>query len=195
MQTKLPSPAPRGRSWAVEGVPGPHVWRHQHACAGSQSLAEHSWKQQMVRTGCWFGKAEAKAKFYSSPSCSFLQLSVWLLASPSLSILPIPLCTCLRAGSTCVGAEGFYSGAGRLHGGPLVCAAHPVPQGSFLGYSGLWAVTPPSSCACSKFIIQLLQIWSASCVTPTGLIGSQAAAWLSWLGAGGLTAESAGCRF
>lgn len=63
-----------------------------------------------------------------------------------------------------------------------VNAAHPVPQGSciFFGHSGLWAVTPSSSCACSKFIFQLLQIWSTSCVTQTGPIGSEAAAWLSW---------------
>lgn len=40
----------------------------------------------MVGTGCWFGKAEDKAKFYSSPSYSLLQLSMYLLASPCLCL-------------------------------------------------------------------------------------------------------------
>lgn len=118
----------------------------------------------MVGTGCWFGKAETKAKFYSFPSCSFLQLSMCLLASPCLSpLLPIPLCTCLGARNTYVGADGFYSGVERLHGSHWsvpsgMSAAHPVPQGFclFFGLSGLWTVTLPFSCARSKFIFQLL---------------------------------------
>lgn len=156
--------------------------------AGSQSLAEH------IESSRWLGQVAGLKKhrlklnstaFPHVPCCSSACTSRPLHAS--LSMLPIPLCTCPKARSTCIGPDGFFSGAGRLCGSHWsvpsgVNAAHPVPQGSclFFGHSGLWAVTPPSSCACSKLIFQLLQIWSASHVTPTGPFGSEAAAWLSW---------------
>lgn len=159
---------------------------HDELSARSQSLAEHSessrWLEQVA------GLEKLRLKLNSAPLPHVPSCSSACASQPlHVSMLPIPLCTCPGARSTCVGADGFCSGAGRLHGSHCsvpsrVSAAHPVPQDSclFSGHSGLWAVTPPSSCACSKFIFQLLQIWSASRVTPAGPIMSEAAAWLSW---------------
>lgn len=82
--------------------------------AKSRSLAEHFKSGQMVESGHWFGKAEAKAKFCSSPSRFSRQLTACLPASPHL-LHPSRSTRAPGAGSARVGADDFCYVAGRLH--------------------------------------------------------------------------------
>lgn len=128
--------------------------------ARSWSLAEH------FKTARWssrlFGKAEAKAKFCSSPSCFLLQLTTCLPASLHL-LCPSHSAHVLGAGSTLIGAVEFYYMAERLHTACLRCqplwepfilclpwqsASHHIPQDSLcsFGDSGPWAVMCPAPC-------------------------------------------------
>ena len=140
--------------------------------ARSWSLAEHFKSSQMVESSHWFGKAEAKAKFCSSPSHFPLQLTACLPASPHL-LCPSRSARALGAGSACVRADDFCYVAGRLPAARLRCepqwepfvlcplqqsASHPVPQGSlcFFGDSGPWAVMGSAPCARGKFSFQFI---------------------------------------
>lgn len=201
MQTKLPSPGPRGGSCAVEGVPGPRL---ETSVCESQSLAER------FESSRWSGQVadleKLRLKLNSTPLPHVHCCSSACTSQPlhvSISMLPIPLCTCPGARSTCVGADGFYSGAGRLLGSHWsvpsgVSAAHPVPQGSclFFGHSGLWAELSNSSiflCMQQVYFSVASNLVSFTCDTnrPHWVRGCS----MVVMGAGGLAAENAGCRF
>lgn len=170
--------------------------------ARSQSLAERS------KSSRWLGQVagleKLRLKLNSAPlphvpscssACSSRPLHV------SLSMLPIPFCTCPRTRSTCVGADGFYSGSGRLHGSHWsvptgVSAAHPVSQGSCLFFWPFRSMGSNSSillCMQQVYFLVASNLVSFMCdpnrphwVRGCGMVV---------MGAGGLAAGSAGCRF
>lgn len=145
---------------------------HDERNARNRSLAEHFKSSQMVESGCWFGKVEAKAKFCSSPSCFPLQLTACLPASPHL-LRPSCSARAPAARSARVGADDFCYIAGRLHTVHLRCeplrepfilcplwqsTSHPIPQCSlyFFGGSGPWAVMGTAPRARGKFSFQFV---------------------------------------
>lgn len=134
--------SPRAVSWAAEAVPGPllrelTLWDELGARSRSH---EHCESSQMVERSRWSGKAEAKAKFCSFPSC----FSAAQHLPPGLSMSPSP--TSLYTMPWEPGALCYV--AGRLHAACLRCEPLQEP----FVVCPLW----PVPCSWSKLSFQFI---------------------------------------